>query len=62
MLGGIALFGGINGDNEILSDLRIYKNHIWMNLGTNGTPPSPRFDHTAISNLGSLIICGGRND
>ena len=62
MLGGVALFGGINGDNEVLGDLRMYKNQLWMHVSTKGIPPSPRYEHTAVANLGYLIICGGRND
>ncbi len=54
MLDGLALFGGLDDGNtnelevpKVFGDLWLYKKGLWMRVHTEGTHPTPRFDHTA---------------
>ena len=62
---GIYLYGGLKTDGTVFGDvwvLNVNEDPLWTKLETVGTPPTPRFNHTAEYIPGYLVIFGGRND
>ena len=60
---GIVIFGGYGGAGKVLGECQVLDMESlgWRVLETKGTPPKPRYDHTA-SLLGEkLVVFGGRD-
>lgn len=56
----IYVFGGDNGKNMLNDLLRFdVKDKSWGRAFTTGTPPAPRYHHSAVVHEGSMFVFGG---
>ncbi|XP_013413194.1 leucine-zipper-like transcriptional regulator 1 isoform X2 [Lingula anatina] len=56
----IYVFGGDNGKNMLNDFLRFdVKDKSWGRAFTTGTPPAPRYHHSAVVHEGSMFVFGG---